>query len=152
MCNDPKSKNYVYDYDYIDYSGIPVATAENALFLIFCLLIIAGNLTVMIWRCSRRREERNSIPSLLVLNLAAADLLLGIQLVIFLCLYSWSCSALNSPNSMQIKLMTSLCSISGVMESTSILMSGIITASIGFYYANVMFGERCCCCCINAHV
>ena len=146
VCNDRTSKNYVYDYDYIDYSGIPVATAETVLFLIFCLLIIAGNLTVMIWRCSRRREERNSIPSLLVLNLAAADLLLGIQLVIFLCLYSWSCSALNSPNSMQIKLMTSLCCVSGVMESTSILMSGIITGTIGFYYANVMFGERCCCC------
>ena len=157
VCNDTK-RDYAYNYD-SSYAVFPYdagnsesymyaefSAAENALLLIFCLLIIIGNLTVMIWRCSRHREERNSIPSLLVLNLAAADLLLGIQLVIFLCLYSWSCSALNSPNSMQIKLMTSLYYVSGVMESTSILMSGIINGIIAFYYANVIFGERCCCC------
>ena len=159
VCNDTNNRDYAYNFDfhydlYPYYDFYPyydsyhlyakLSAAENALFLIFCLLIITGNLTVMIWRCSRRREERNSIPSLLVLNLAAADLLLGIQLVIFLCLYSWSCSALNSPNSMQI--MTSLCYVSGVIESTSILMSGLITGIIGFYYANVIFGERCCCC------
>ena len=158
VCNDTKNRDYAYNYDqhyqqYDTYSYedsyhlyVKLSDAENALFLIFCLLIITGNLTVMIWRCSRRREERNSIPSLLVINLAAADLLLGIQLVIFLCMYSWSCSALNSPNSVQIKLMTSLCYVSGVMESTSILISGIINGIIAFYYANVMFGERCCCC------
>ena len=162
VCNDTNNRDYAYNFDF-HYDLYPyykdsypyydsyhlyakLSAAENALFLIFCLLIITGNLTVMIWRCSRRREERNSIPSLLVLNLAAADLLLGIQLVIFLCLYSLSCSALNSPNSVQIKLMTSLCYVSGVMESTSILMSGLITGIIAFYYANVIFGERCCCC------
>ena len=98
---------------------VKLSAAESALLFVFCLLIITGNLTVMIWRCKRRREERNSIPSLLVVNLAAADLLLGIQLVIFFYLYNWSCSALGSPN--DVKIMTSLCYISGVMESTSIL-------------------------------
>ena len=148
VCNDTKNWDYAYNFDYGDAYNLYVtlSAAENVLFLIFCLLIVTGNLTVMIWRCSRHREERNSIPSLLVINLAAADLLLGIQLVIFLCMYSWSCSALNSPNSVQIQLMTSLCYVSGVIESTSILMSGIITGIIAFYYANVIFGERCCCC------
>ena len=122
-----------------------LSAAESALFFIFFLLIITGNLTVMIWRCRKRRaEERNSIPSLLVINLAAADLLLGIQLVIFLYLHSWSCSVLGSRN--DVKLMTSLCYISGVMESTSVLLSGMITGTIAFYYANVVFGKRCCCC------
>ena len=42
--------------------------------------------------------------------------------------------------------MTSLCHVSGVMESTSILVSGMITYTIAFYYANVVFGKRRCCC------
>ena len=142
---------YLFDDRYmrpLEYSGpryAKLSAAESALFFIFFLLIITGNLTVMIWRCRKRRaEERNSIPSLLVVNLAAADLLLGIQLVIFLYLHSWSCSVLGSRN--DVKLMTSLCYISGVMESTSVLLSGMITGTIAFYYANVVFGKRCCCC------
>ena len=134
----------VFDYDSYLTSYVKLSAAESAFFLILCLLIITGNLSVMIWRCRRRREVRNSIPSLLVVNLAAADLLLGIQLVIFLYLYSWSCSVLILPN--EVELMTSLCYVSGVMEGTSILVSGMITYTIAFYYANVVFGKRCCCC------
>ena len=66
----------VFDYDSYLTSYVKLSAAESAFFLIFCLLIITGNLSVMIWRCRRRREVRNSIPSLLVVNLATADLLL----------------------------------------------------------------------------
>ena len=113
------------------------------LWLILYSVIIAGNLVVIVWRCSRNRDQRNSIPSMLVINLAAADLLLGVQSLIFLLLYTdWLCFAWLSPN--YTTLMTSLCYISGLTETGSILVSSMLTATIAFYYATAVFG-RCCC-------
>ncbi|XP_065835277.1 G-protein coupled receptor GRL101-like [Oscarella lobularis] len=112
----------------------------NVVWIILSVLIIAGNLTVIIWRCRAKREQRNSIPSILVINLAAADFFLGIQIFLYVLLYSnWLCFVWNNK-----ALMSSLCIICGFFETTCIYVSGMINATIALYYAVVMF-ERCCC-------
>eukprot|EP00118_Oscarella_pearsei_P021196 m.236751 g.236751 ORF g.236751 m.236751 type:complete len:118 (+) comp40137_c1_seq2:128-481(+) len=79
--------NYVYDYD----DGVSKEMAHHVgyLWMVLTLLILVGNLTVLIWRCSRRKEERNSIPSILVVNLALGDFLLGLQMLFFLVTFKW---------------------------------------------------------------
>ena len=52
--------------------------------LICALLVLVGNISVLLWRCTRRSDQRNSVPSILIINLATADLLLGIQMLLYL--------------------------------------------------------------------
>ena len=58
----------------------------NVFWMILSILIVIGNLTVIIWRCVAKGEQRNSIPSILVINLATADFFLGIQISVFVLL------------------------------------------------------------------
>ena len=135
LCN--TSQSVVWDAD----AGITYSQAENICWLSLFLLIIAGNFTVILWRCSTNRNQRNSIPSILVMNLAAADFLQGAHVFIYLLLYSdWLCFdwLLNS------SIPTTLCYISGTLGATSVYLSGMITATIAFYYAQAVFGRRCC--------
>ena len=125
-------------------SSSPDATLMqgDVFWIILSILIVAGNSIVIIWRCKERREQRNSIPSILVINLAAADFLLGIQITVFVFLYSkWLCFVWLSTNATVI---TSLCVICAFLETACVYASGMITATIALYYAVVVFG-RCCC-------
>ncbi|XP_062509037.1 uncharacterized protein LOC134185272 [Corticium candelabrum] len=47
--------------------------------LIFSLLGIIGNTLVLVWRCTRRKDSRLHIVSLLIINLSFSDLLFCIQ-------------------------------------------------------------------------
>ncbi|XP_065835412.1 G-protein coupled receptor GRL101-like [Oscarella lobularis] len=125
-----------------DSSSETILHESVVLWLILGLLIIAGNLTVVIWRCRTGKDQRYSIPSILVVNLAASDFFLGVQLILYITLYSnWLCFLWLSPNS--TTLMKSLCSICGILETTSIYASVIISATIAFYYSVILGG--CCC-------
>lgn len=140
FCNNSRGRVSNADGD----SSDEILEHGNVFWFILSIFIIAGNLTVIIWRCrAARREKQNSIPSILVINLAAADFFLGIQVFLYVLLYSnWLCFAWTSPNDKT--LMTALCSISGFFETACIYASGMISATIAVYYAVVVFG-RCCC-------
>ena len=47
--------------------------------LISAILVLVGNLCVLLWRCTRRSDQRSSVPSILIINLAAADLCWGFK-------------------------------------------------------------------------
>ena len=138
LCNRSRQRGRVWTVDN-DSSDVTLEQG-NVFWLILSVLIIAGNLIVIIWQCRATREQRNSIPSILVINLAVADFFLGIQIFLYVLLYSkWLCLAWNN-----VALMSSLCIICGFFETTCIYVSGMISATIALYYAVVMF-NRCCC-------
>ena len=115
----------------------------TALTLVFPMLIILGNMTVIIWRCLSKKEQRSSIPSMLVLNLATVDFFYGAALLLFhLLTSSLLCVAWLSPNT--ATLMISLCIATGVLYNTYVFVSPVIGATIAFYYVAVVYGGCCC--------
>ena len=88
--------------------------------LICALLVLVGNISVLVWRCTRRSDQRNSVSSILIINLATADLLLGIQ---------WPCSALEHETVAAI-----FCNVSALLQVLSVSMSSLTTVTIAFYF------------------
>ena len=132
LCN--KERGIVLSLD------VDASQNVNTFWLVICLLVIVGNMTVMTWRCLSRKELRYSIPSILVMNLAISDFLFGIQLLVYVLMSGdWLCSAWVSPNNVQ--RMTSLCSLCGFLETTSIFASAMTGGTIALYYAAVFFGR-----------
>ena len=143
LCNRSRGRHRGQVWNIDDDSSDESLEQGDVFWFLLSILIIAGNLTVIIWRCRARREQRNSVPSILVMNLAAADFFLGIQIFLFALLYSnWLCFTWVLPKN--VTLMESLCVICAFFETTGIYASAIISATIAFYYAVVVFG-RCCC-------
>ena len=130
----------VYD-DFYPLSGME--TEKGYAWLLCTALILVGNVFVLLWRCTRRREQRNSTLSLLVVNLATADFLLGIQMLVYLLLFKWPCLLLADPNLFDAT--EKLCTISASIQIISMLLSGMITATIAFYNTTAIF-IRCCHC------
>ena len=97
--------------------------------LIVAILILAGNIAVLVWRCTRRSDQRNSIPSILIINLATADLLLGIQMLLYLLLTAWPCSALEHET-----VAAAFCNVSAFLQMLSAMMSSVTTVTIAFYF------------------
>ena len=128
------------------------ADAFPAYWRILCLVIatidVVGNAGVIAWRALSKKEQRNSIPSMLVINLAISDLLFGIHFLIYVLMNSsLLCFVWVSPVS--VPLMKSLCVICGFLETACIFASAMIGITIAFYYATVVFGRFCCTKCFS---
>ena len=113
-----------------------------SIWLILATFIVVGNATVVMWRCFQGKRRKMSIPSLLVINLALGDFLLGVQMLIYLYILRWSCSTLSKPQ--YVTVMTALCKLSGILEGTSVIVSGMLTATIALYYAVAVFTKVWC--------
>ena len=146
LCNETRSgrKDLVWrDLDNIfgdinDSSGRQ--EQASAIWLVLSFLIVAGNVSVIAWRLLSKKEQRNSIPSILIINLAVADFLFGIHFLIYALMSGHIlCSAWVSPN--YIPLMKSLCIICGFLETTCTYASVMVGFTIALYYANVVFGS-----------
>ena len=115
----------------------------SAIWLVLTFLIVAGNMSVIAWRFLSKKEQRNSIPSILIINLAVADFLFGIHFLIYALMSGHIlCFAWVSPN--YIPLMKSLCVICGFLETTCAYASVMVGFTIALYYATVVFGRFCC--------
>ena len=117
--------------------------------LICTALIILGNVIVIVWRCTRRRESRNGIPSILIINLALTDLLLGIDMLLHYLFIRLSCTLLPLPrtDSELSRTLAVICNLVGAFQEMSMTLSGMITATIAFYYTAATFGLCCHCHC-----
>ena len=148
LCNETRGHRGVVwniGYDYEDSEPILEKDSTfNRYWLILFVLIIAGNVAVVIWRCiTKEEEQRNSIPSILVMNLAATDVCLGIQQLLYVLMSSdLLCWAWVLPKN--VALMTSFCVICKFLEVTYIYGSAMINSTIASYYAAVTFGRFCC--------
>ena len=105
--------------------------------LILTILVLVGNSIALLWRCTRRRDQRNSSLSILMINLAAADLLLGIQMFLYMFLTAWPCSTLYHP-----AVVSGLSYLSACLQITSIMMSSAIIMTTTFYFT-IFLGCRC---------
>ena len=144
LCNETRGRRgLVWKDNYGDPVDASALQDGSAIWLALSLLIVAGNMAVIQWRCLSKKEQRNSIPSILVINLAFADFFLGIQLCVYVLMSGkFLCSAWVSPN--DIPLMMSLCVICAFLETTCICASAMLGATIAFYYAAVVFGRFFC--------
>ena len=97
--------------------------------LICALLVLVGNISVLVWRCTRRSDQRNSVPSILIINLATADLLLGIQMLLYLFLIAWPCSVFSHETVVIV-----FCDVSAWLQMVSTMMSSVTTTTIAFYF------------------
>ncbi|XP_065834799.1 neuropeptide Y receptor type 1-like [Oscarella lobularis] len=97
---------------------------------IFCtIVILVGNISVLLWRCTRQSDQRNSVSSILIINLAASDLLLGIQMLLYLFLVAWPCSVFHHKAVVNI-----FCHLSLWLQTVSVLMSALLTVTIAVYF------------------
>lgn len=62
---------------------ITAVTADIAVNWLLGLCSVLGNITVFVWRCRHRNEQRWSVLSILILHLAFFDLICGAHLVFF---------------------------------------------------------------------
>ena len=99
------------------------------LWLICTILVLVGSLSVLLWRCTRRSDQRNSVPSILIINLAVADLLLGVQMLLYLLFTAWPCSVFSNR-----AVVDALCVPSACLQMISGTMSSVVTATIAFYF------------------
>ena len=144
LCN--KTRGLVWE-GIIDFYGFYDALADTsvvqAIWLVLSVLIVAGNIGVIAWRLLSKKEQRNSIPSILVINLSVADFLFGAHFLIYVLMSDhFFCFAWVSPN--YIPLMKSLCVTCQILENTCVLVSAMIGFTIAVYYATVFFGRFCC--------
>ena len=109
--------------------------------LAFTVVILVANVLVLLGRCTRRKEDRSSIPSILIINLAVVDFLLGVQILIYTILFKWPCLLLGNPKS--FSLIQILCTVSALIEMISIPLSGLITTTIAFYYTMAIWRMFC---------
>ena len=105
---------------------------------VFTALILVGNFLVLLWRFSRSKEHRWTIPSILVINLALSDFLLGVQMSVYLFLTSWSCAVFKRKD-----VSSTLCGISAALQVTSVILSGLVTVTIAAFYTIALFGLCC---------
>ena len=84
---------------------------------------------MLVWRCTRRSDQRNSVPSILIINLATADLLLGIQMLLYLFLIAWPCSVFSHETVVIV-----FCDVSAWLQMVSTMMSSVTTTTIAFYF------------------
>ena len=136
--SDPIDCDISSDYDF----KLPSLTGTDDVdyvWLIVAILILAGNICVLVWRCTRRSDQRNSIPSILIINLATADLLLGIQMLIYLGLTTRPCSVFE-----HITVAVAFCKMSTFLQMLSATMSSFTAVTIAFYFLiNLTCSSRC---------
>ena len=106
--------------------------------LICAFLVLVGNISVLVWRCTRRSDQRNSVPSILIINLATADLLLGIQMLLYLLLTAWPCSVFDHKT-----VVTVFCNVSAWLQMVSTMMSAVTTTTIAFYFIISLTCSHC---------
>ena len=116
------------DYDY-KLPSLMGTDDVDYVWLIVAILILAGNICVLVWRCTRRSDQRNSILSILIINLATADLLLGIEMIIYLFLTTRPCSVIENQT-----VLTLFCNVSAGLQFLSVMMSPLTTVTIAFYF------------------
>ena len=133
-CNINGSTSHVVD---VKLPALAGTDDFDYVWLIFTILVLVGNSLALLWRCTRRRDQRNSSLSILVINLAAADLLLGIQMLLYMFLTAWPCSALYHP-----AVVSGLSYLSACLQITSIMMSSAIIMTTTFYFM-ISWGCRC---------
>ena len=119
----------ISSFDVVKLPSLMGTDDVDYVWLIVAILILAGNIAVLVWRCTRRRDQRNSIPSILIINLATADLLLGIQMLLYLLLTAWPCSVLEHKT-----VAAAFCTVSAGLQFLSVLMSSFTTVTIAFYF------------------
>ena len=133
-CNINGSKSHVVD---VKLPALAGTDDFDYVWLICTILVLVGNSIALLWRCTRRRDQRNSSLSILMINLAAANLLLGIQMFLYMFLTAWPCSALYHP-----AVVSGLSYLSACLQITSIMMSSAIIMTTTFYFM-ISWGCRC---------
>eukprot|EP00118_Oscarella_pearsei_P000985 m.6300 g.6300 ORF g.6300 m.6300 type:complete len:421 (+) comp15508_c0_seq1:84-1346(+) len=144
LCNSSGRTTYMrlVPFQAIKISNIFETDGQVALWLLYSIIILIGNTTVLVWRFSRPRRERYSIAGIFTINLALSDFLLGIYMLLYLILIKWSCPRLADPK--YTTLMVALCDLSGILEGMSVVYSGFFAATIAFHYSAKAF-DSCRC-------
>ena len=150
LCNESGHLTYmtlIYKQAIQSVSNIFASQGHSAIWLTFAVIILLGNFLVLAWRCTRPREQKFTIGSIFVINLATSDFLLGAYMLFYLFLLNYSCPQIAEPK--YATLMVALCDISGIIETMSVVLSGFVAATIAVYYATVVFSKnsfstQCC--------
>ena len=113
---------------YYKLSSLMGTDDVDYVWLICALLVLIGNICVLVLRCTRRSDQRSNIPSILIINLATANLLLGIQMLLYLPI-PWPCFAFEHETAA-----AAFCDVSAWLQMLGAMMSSVTTITIVFHY------------------
>ena len=116
----------------------------HVLLWIMMIMGVVGNVMVVLWRCTRPRQQRGSVLSLMIIMLAVADFLYCVHLIILL-------SAVEITTDGVILFtapMSRACSISGNLSWLACSAAMWMTLNIAIYSRQELTERNCCsrCC------
>ena len=117
----------------------------HVLIWILVSLGLFGNVAVVLWRCSRPRDQRQSVLSMMIIALAVADFLMSFQMAVIDGFVIATRLELNKTISLGTIRDTCIVSSSLIVFTSSITMW--VTFNIAIYSRQALTGRNLCCQC-----